>query len=65
MIETINQCYICKEWFEEKALKRIRIPYQSKYMERPICSGCLDEIKTQSEGIPKKDSSRLLMQGER
>jgi hypothetical protein len=61
MIEIINQCYICKEWFEEKVLKVIRIPDQSGYVEKPVCPGCLDEIKTRSEGIPKKTPGGLLL----
>ena len=63
MIETINRCYICKEWFEEKVLKSARVPDQSGYVEKPVCSGCLDEIKTRSEGIPKKNPRGLLLEG--
>ncbi len=51
MMEAIQECYVCKQWFDEKALSKINVPDQGAgHVEKPICSKCIQEIQERSHG---------------
>lgn len=66
MIESIDQCYVCKDWYNEPSLQYIKIPDQNGYVKKPICKACLHKIEVRSSGLESRPKSgQLLMEGER
>lgn len=51
MIETIGQCHICKGWFDERVLLKLRISEHSGYERRLVCGRCLKQIEDASAAM--------------
>ncbi len=50
-MESIQECYVCGQWYDEKALSKIKVPDQGAgHIEKPICSKCVQEIQERSRG---------------
>jgi len=48
MIEKIEKCYVCDQWFDVKALRQIKVPSQGGDVEKPICEGCIEAVEERS-----------------
>ena len=49
-MEAIQQCYVCKEWFDEKVLLKVKVPDQTGYVEKPICPECIRKLRKDRKG---------------
>jgi hypothetical protein len=51
MIDKIEKCYVCDQWFDVKALRQIKVPSQGGDVEKPICEGCVEAIEKRSRPL--------------
>ncbi len=42
---TIDQCYICKDWWLKERMKTANVPDQTGYVAKPICPICLKNVR--------------------
>lgn len=65
--EAIDQCYICKLFYEERILKLVMVADQGGYVHKKICPKCTNDIKLRSNvglASPQTDKTgELLMEG--
>ena len=50
MIEKIEKCYVCDQWFDVKALRQIKVSSQGGDVEKGVCKGCMDAVEERSWG---------------
>lgn len=48
MLEKIDRCYICAEFFDATVLKPVKVPSQGGDVDKPICDQCLQDIEVRS-----------------
>jgi hypothetical protein len=57
MIDKIEKCYVCDQWFDVKALRQIKVSSQGGDVEKPICEGCIEAIEKRSNLGTRKGGS--------
>jgi len=59
MIEKIDKCYVCSQWFDAKVLKPVRVPSQGGDVEKPVCEGCIHAVEERSRPGTKGNTGRI------
>lgn len=49
MIDKIEKCYTCNQWFDVKALRQIKVSSQGGDVEKPVCEGCIEAVEERSK----------------
>lgn len=48
MIEKIEKCWCCGNWFDVKVLQAVFVSSQGGDIKKPICEGCIEAIEKRS-----------------
>jgi hypothetical protein len=59
MIEKIEKCYVCDQWFDVNDLRQIKVSSQGGDVEKPICEGCIEAIEKRSWGEVRKEPRKI------
>jgi len=54
MIEKIEKCYVCDQWFDVNALRQIKVSSQGGDVEKLVCEGCIEAVEKRSKAGTRK-----------
>lgn len=59
MVDAIEKCYICGNYFIEAVLQKVRVPDQGGYVLKPVCKTCIENVESRSMPVNKEAKNIL------